>query len=215
MQLQDNPKYKGRRRQLIQELESKGIVDELVLRSIGHVPRHAFMEKGLEDYAYDDKAYPIGEGQTISQPYTVAKQSELLELTPGITVLEIGTGSGYQCAVLCAAGARVYSLEFHAALASKAKKLLHNLGYHPEIKNGDGRLGWPEPMEFDRIIVTAGALDIPSALLQQLKPGGILVIPAGLGKDKTMWVIRKDQQGQLSQTAHGTFQFVPLLHTIL
>lgn len=214
MAIQDNPKYKGRRRDLLETLAAKGIQDQLVLSAMMHVPRHAFMEKGLEDYAYEDKAYPIGENQTISQPYTVARQTELLQLTPELKVLEVGTGSGYQCAVLCAAGAEVYSIEYHPSLAKSAQALLHELGYKPNIKAGDGRLGWKEYAPFDRIIVTAGAIDIPPQLLDQLAIGGIMVIPSGPGKDKTMWVIKKQGNGDIVKEAHGIFHFVPLLHTI-
>ena len=208
---EDSYRHQGLRRGLIRVLTQKGITDPEVLAAIGRVPRHTFIESAFVAHAYDDKPFPIGEGQTISQPLTVAKQTILLEIKKGQKVLEIGTGSGYQCCVLMQLGAEVFSMEYNTALYETYSKLLHKLGYKPTLKNGDGSLGWPEHAPFDRIIVTAGAPAIPELLLQQLAPNGILVVPVGADRNQRMLRIRKDAQGNATAEDCGEAAFVPLL----
>ncbi|RMF52095.1 MAG: protein-L-isoaspartate(D-aspartate) O-methyltransferase [Bacteroidetes bacterium] len=205
----DSPRQQGLRRKLVQQLEQKGIKDPAVLAALRRVPRHLFVEPTFIELAYEDRALPIACGQTISQPYTVAYQTELLQVSPGHKVLEIGTGSGYQCAILCELGAEVYSVELERALYEQARERLTRLGYRPFLRWGDGRLGWPTYAPFDRILVTAGAAEIPPALLDQLAEGGRLVAPVGTGPDQTMLVITR-QGNQLKQEAKGLFRFVPL-----
>ena len=168
------------RRKLVEELARKGITDDKVLKAIGKVPRHQFIDDtAFERFAYVDQAFPIGCGQTISQPYTVAVQSELLDVRPGDKVLEIGTGCGYQTAVLCELGAKVHSIERHRPLYLATKARLEAMGYRARLVHGDGYKGLPADAPFDKIIVTCGAPELPSALVDQLAPGGILVIPLG------------------------------------
>lgn len=204
-------KHRGMRRALIQQLYHKGIRDEQVLRAMEQIPRHAFMDSAFVEHAYQDKAFQIGEGQTISQPYTVAFQSELLQLEPGMRVLEIGTGSGYQCAVLSAMGGQVYSIEFNPTLHERSQKLLHKLAYSAHLKCGDGTEGWVEHAPFDRILVTAGAPHIPTALVEQLATNGHLVIPVGDRNRQEMLLLKKDETEAISQSAYNLFSFVPLL----
>jgi protein-L-isoaspartate(D-aspartate) O-methyltransferase len=208
--LEDNYKQRGLRNKLVKKLREKGIKDESVLRAISVVPRHAFFETALLEHAYEDKAFPIGEGQTISQPYTVAFQSEKLEIKPNDKVLEIGTGSGYQACVLLEMGARVYTIEYNKVLYETTKDFLPQLGYKPYFFFGDGSKGLPPKAPFDKIIVTAGAPVVPDALTDQLAEGGILVIPVGDREKQVMLRIRK-QKGKLIQEEFDYFAFVPLL----
>lgn len=208
--MEDTYRHKGMRKQLIKKLVEKGIKDEAVLTAIGNVPRHYFFDPALEDHAYQDKAFPIGEGQTISQPYTVAFQSELLEVKNGSKILEIGTGSGYQACVLMEMGAKVFSIERHKPLHDQAKIMMHGMGYKPYLFCGDGTVGLPAHAPFDGIIVTAGAPAVPEAMLDQLKPGGILVIPVGNNDQQKMLKIRKLDNGKTETEEHGMFRFVPL-----
>ena len=171
--VKDSHRQQGKRQQLVKIVQEKGIEDQKVLKAIGSIPRHLFMDSSFEDHAYQDKAFPIAADQTISQPYTVAFQTELLQIKSGDTVLEIGTGSGYQTAVLCYLGAKVYTVERQRELFKKTERFLPKLGYRPKYATfGDGYLGLPDYAPFDKIIVTAGAPFIPKPLMQQLKVGG-------------------------------------------
>ncbi|MNK33930.1 Protein-L-isoaspartate O-methyltransferase [compost metagenome] len=209
--MKDTAKHQGLRNQLAAILEQKGITDKNVLEAIKKVPRHLFLNSSFEDYAYQDKAFPIGAGQTISQPYTVAFQSQLLEVQKGHQVLEIGTGSGYQTAVLCAMGAKVYSVERQNELFKSTSLLLPKLGIRPKhLSFGDGYKGLPNYAPFDSIIVTAGAPMIPNPLLAQLKIGGRLVIPVGEDPQIMTLLIRKNET-QFEKHELGEFRFVPLL----
>ena len=199
------------RQQLVDTLVKKGIKDEAVLKAIGKIPRHLFMDSGFIDHAYVDKAFPIAADQTISQPYTVAFQSELLQVKPGDKVLEIGTGSGYQCAVLIDLGAKVYSIERQQELFKKTSKFLPKIGYRAKkLIFGDGYKGLPDESPFDSIIVTAGAPFVPKPLLSQLKIGGRLVIPVGDAVQIMTLFIRKDEK-EFEKHELGEFRFVPLL----
>ena len=208
--VEDDYKLRGLRNKLVKKLREKGIKDEGVLTAIGRVPRHVFFENALLDHAYQDKAFPIGEGQTISQPYTVAFQSEKLEIKSGDRVLEIGTGSGYQACILLEMGAKVYTIEYNRTLYETARVTLPQLGYKPYFFHGDGSKGLPSKAPFDKILVTAGAPVVPVALTDQLGEGGILVIPVGDREKQTMLQIRK-KNGKLIQTEFSNFAFVPLL----
>lgn len=209
--LKDPHKQQGNRRKLVEHLQEKGIVDQNVLKAIGSVPRHLFLNSAFERYAYEDRPFAIGAGQTISQPYTVAVQSELLQLKRGMKVLEIGTGSGYQASVLHEMGAKVYTIERIKELYDRTSKLLPKLGYSVKTFFGDGNLGVPVWAPYDRIIITAGAPIIPEGLIDQLKPGGIMVIPVSNGDEEIMKTITKTESGQLITTDHGSFRFVPML----
>ena len=190
---------------------AKGVKNKKVLEAIKSIPRHLFMDSSFEDHAYQDKAFPIAADQTISQPYTVAFQTELLEIKRGNTVLEIGTGSGYQTAVLCELGAKVYSIERQQELYKKTKLFLSKIGYRPKyLSFGDGYKGLPEYAPFDKIIVTAGAPYVPNALLSQLKVGGHLVIPIGENVQIMTLFIRKSNK-EFDKKEYGDFRFVPLL----
>ena len=209
--LEDTFKHKGLRQKLVNILKTKNIKDEKVLNAIGKVPRHLFMDSGFLDHAYQDKAFPIAADQTISQPYTVAFQSELLEVKRGDKILEIGTGCGYQTAVLLELGAKVYSIERQQELFKKTSKFLPKLGYRAKkIIFGDGYKGLEEEAPFDSIIVTAGAPFVPKPLLSQLKIGGKLVIPVGDDVQIMNMFIRKGQK-EFEQQELGEFRFVPLL----
>lgn len=192
-------------------VEQKGIKDEKVLEAIRNIPRHLFIDSSFEDHAYQDKPFPIAADQTISQPFTVAYQSELLQVEKGQTVLEIGTGSGYQTAVLCELGAKVYSIERQQELFKKTKLFLSKLGYRPRhLSFGDGYKGLPEYAPFDRIIVTAGAPYVPKPLLSQLKVSGRMVIP--VGKDaQVMTLFERKSENEFVKTELDEFRFVPLL----
>lgn len=207
----DTLKHKGKRKQLADIVAAKGIDDEKVLNAIRNIPRHLFMDSSFEDHAYQDKPFPIAADQTISQPYTVAFQTELLQVSKGSTVLEIGTGSGYQTAVLCELGAKVYTIERQQELFKKTKLFLNKLGYRPKyMAFGDGYKGLPEYAPFDRIIVTAGAPQVPKPLLSQLKVGGRMVIP--VGKDlQVMTLFERKSENEFNRTELGEFRFVPLL----
>jgi len=207
----DSYRHKGLRKKLIEEIKGKGIHDEEVLSAMDRVPRHLFMDSSFIRFSYKDQAFPIGEGQTISQPYTVAFQTELLEVSPRHKVLEIGTGSGYQTAVLLELGASVYTIERQRKLFINAQSILGELGYKPHFFYGDGYQGKETYGPFDRILVTAGALDVPESLLQQLKIGGIMVVPVGGENGQEMIrIIRKDKD-EFQRTKHGFFAFVPLI----
>lgn len=209
--MKDTSKHQGLRNQLAKQLEEKGITDKNVLDAIRKIPRHLFLNSSFEDFAYQDKAFPIAAGQTISQPYTVAFQSELLQVKKDDKILEIGTGSGYQCAVLVAMGAKVYSVERQNELFKITSALLPKLGIRPKhLSFGDGYKGLPNYAPFDSIIVTAGAPIIPKALMAQLKIGGRLVIPLGEGEQVMTMLIRKNET-QFEKHEFGEFRFVPLL----
>nr|WP_315158726.1 protein-L-isoaspartate(D-aspartate) O-methyltransferase [uncultured Flavobacterium sp.] len=209
--MKDTAKHQGLRNQLVSLLQQKGITDKSVLDAIGKIPRHLFLNSSFEDYAYQDKAFPIGAGQTISQPYTVAFQSQLLEVKKEDKILEIGTGSGYQTAVLCAMGAKVYSVERQNELFKKTSVLFPKLGLRPKhLSFGDGYKGLPLHAPFDSIIVTAGAPIIPKPLMAQLKIGGKLVIPLGEDVQIMTMLIRKNAT-QFEKHEFGEFRFVPLL----
>tara|TARA_B100000768_G_scaffold169323_1_gene174834 strand:- start:4472 stop:5113 length:642 start_codon:yes stop_codon:yes gene_type:complete len=209
--LKDTPKHQGLRKKLINQLIEKGIRSKEILTVINKIPRHFFIDKDFESHAYIDKAFPIGSEQTISQPYTVAFQTSLLELKENEKVLEIGTGSGYQTAILIELKAKVYTIERQHHLFRKAKKNLPLLGYYPEIiKYGDGYLGLKEHAPFDKILITAGAVEIPKKLLLQLKIGGVMIIPVGNNTQKMTHVLRTGEN-KYQKKIFGEFSFVPML----
>lgn len=207
----DTYKLKGLRRRLSQEMALKGIKDEAVLHAIEKVPRHFFLETAFAEQAYEDKAFPIGDKQTISQPYTVAYQSQILEVKPGQKVLEIGTGSGYQACILAEMGAKVFSVERIPALLSRARSIMRHLNYEIKTQLGDGSLGWAEKAPFDKIIITAAAPHIPEVLLQQLAPRGFMVVPVGGQDRQVMKRVKKDEKGAAMVESLDYFKFVPLL----
>lgn len=209
--LEDSYKSKGLRRQLVKEIERKGIKSEAVLSAIGKMPRHAFFESIFLEHAYEDKAFPIGEKQTISQPYTVAFQTELLNVSKGDKILEIGTGSGYQAAILLELGAEVFTIEYNKKLFQKTIAFLPKLGYRPNFFRGDGSQGLSTHAPYDSIVVTAGAPNVPDALIKQLKIGGVLVIPVGDQNQQKMIAIKKLSQNKASKKEFTNFSFVPLL----
>lgn len=210
--MNDTYRHKGLRKILVKEIEAKGISDKAVLSAIEKVPRHLFLDEAFLEFAYKDNAFPIGAGQTISQPYTVAFQTQLLEIKKGEKVLEIGTGSGYQTSVLLEMEAKIFTIERQKALYDKTKNLLPELGYQPKFFYGDGYKGLPLFAPFDKVIVTAGAPFIPNPLLDQLKIGGILVIPVGgEGEPQIMTKITKLADNKYQKEELGKFQFVPLL----
>jgi len=206
----DTYRHQGMRRRLVEEVKQKGIILQGVLDAIGTIPRHLFLDSSFVEFAYQDKPFPIGSGQTISQPYTVAFMTVLLELRPGHKVLEIGTGSGYQACVLLEMKAKVYTIERQRQLYERTKAFLPSIGYKPRFFYGDGYKGLPAFMPFDGIIVTAGAPEIPDALLTQLAIGGRLVIPVGENA-QTMIRITRTGEHEYHREEHGTFRFVPLL----
>ncbi len=214
--LEDNYRHKGLRKQLVEQLRAKGISDEAVLSAINKVPRHIFLDSSFVELAYQDKAFPIGSGQTISQPYTVAFQTQLLHVGKGMKVLEIGTGSGYQACVLAAMGAKVFTIERQRNLFFKTKEVIGQLSFRVKAFLGDGYDGLPNHQPFDRVIITAGAPDIPEALTQQMKPGGIMVIPIdnAEGDGQIMLKVTKKEDGTLKREAFGDFKFVPMLKEI-
>ncbi|MBU2903505.1 protein-L-isoaspartate(D-aspartate) O-methyltransferase [Arenibacter algicola] len=209
--MKDTLKHRGMRNKLADILSEKGIVDNAVLEAIRAVPRHLFLDSSFEDHAYQDKAFPIGADQTISQPYTVAFQSELLQVRPNHKILEIGTGSGYQTAVLLKLKARVYTIERQLELFKKTNLFFKKMGYRPKkVIFGDGYKGLPEEAPFDSIIVTAGAPFVPNPLLAQLKVGGRLVIPVGTDEQVMTLFVRKSAK-EFEKKELGSFRFVPLL----
>lgn len=209
--MKDSYRHKGMRQKLIDSLEEKGIKNSDVLEAMNKVPRHLFMDSSFINFSYADKAFPIAAGQTISQPYTVAFQTELLAVQKHQKVLEIGTGSGYQCAVLLELGTRVYTIERQKELYQSARKLLQSLAYKPSFHYGDGYEGLPAFAPFDRILVTAGATKIPEKLLDQLAVGGRMVIPVGGRFGQKMILVEKEALDKCKESVHGDFAFVPLL----
>jgi protein-L-isoaspartate(D-aspartate) O-methyltransferase len=207
----DSYKHQGQRAQLVKLLNTNKINDKNVLMAMANVPRHLFLSKDFEDRAYDDVALPIDEDQTISQPYTVAFQTQTLEIKPGNKVLEIGTGSGYQAAVLADMGADVYSVERIEKLHKQAKVILSQLYKNVKLFLSDGTMGLPDKAPFDKIIVTAAAPKIPETLLAQLKPGGMAIIPIGDLKLQKMILIKKSVENIITQKELGDFRFVPLI----
>lgn len=207
----DDLKYEGLRNRLVEILVAKGITDTNVLQAIGKVPRHLFFKNGLLQFAYQDNAFPIDANQTISQPYTVAFQTQLLQVNKGVKVLEIGTGSGYQAAVLCALGADVYSIERFKLLHEKAQHILNQLKYKPMLRFGDGNDGWPAKAPFERIIITAASAKIPEKLLLQLSLGGKMVIPFGSEAGQQMLRITRLSENDFKTEKFGNFSFVPML----
>lgn len=209
--MNDTYRHKGLRKQLVAVVKGKGIKNREVLQAIEKIPRHYFMDSSFLEFAYQDKPFPIGSGQTISQPYTVAFQTELLEVKAGDKVLEVGTGSGYQACVLLELGAKVFTIERQRKLYQKTKEFLPKIGYKPKMFYGDGYKGLPTFAPFDKIIITAGAPFVPQDLLEQLKPNGILVIPEGEGDIQIMKKITKIDKDNYKTEECGTFKFVPLL----
>jgi len=207
----DSFRHQGLRRKLVEQLRTKGINSDLVLNAIGKVPRHLFMDNAFLEYAYEDQAFPIDCGQTISQPYTVAYQTELLLLNKGERVLEIGTGSGYQASVLHHCEVKVYSIERHKGLFESTRKRINELSYSIKTFFGDGFKGLPAFAPFDKILVTCGAPMIPDALIHQLKPGGIMVVPVGPLSEQVMTTILKKNNNETEIIELNKFRFVPML----
>ncbi len=209
--MKDTFRHKGLRQKLIDTLKDKGIKNQDVLDAMNRVPRHLFMDSGFLNHSYADKAFPIGSGQTISQPFTVAFQTELLEVRKHMKVLEIGTGSGYQTAVLMELGVRVFTIERIRELYQSARDNLFPMGYKPGLYYGDGYEGLPAFAPFERILVTAGANDIPEKLVEQLAVGGRMVIPVGDRLGQKMLLVEKISEKEIRKSEHGHFSFVPLL----
>ena len=207
----DSYKHKGLRKKLIESIRAKGIEDTRVLDAMDKVPRHLFMDSSFVNFSYTDKAFPIAAGQTISQPYTVAYQTELLDVKKHQKVLEVGTGSGYQTAVLLEMGARVYTIERQRQLFLEAQKTLGPLNYKPVFFFGDGYEGLPAYAPFDRILITAAAREVPQILLNQLAIGGILVLPEGDRSGQKMIRVERESDDKYHRSEHGYFSFVPLL----
>src|SRR6185436_16617599 len=210
--IEDTYRHKGLRKKLVDTVRSKGITDEKVLEAIGNVPRHFFLDSAFDEVAYEDRAFPIGEGQTISQPYTVAYQSQLLEVKNFDKVLEIGTGSTYQAVVLAAMGAQVYTIERQKKLFEQNKTFAF-LKKYPSIKffYGDGYEGLPTYSPFDKILITAAAPEIPQKLIEQLKPGGMMVLPLGAGDVQQMKRVTKLERGAIKEEVFDNFSFVPMI----
>lgn len=211
MGINETPRHQGMRKRLIDGLKIKGIRNERVLEAIGKVPRHLFMESTFIQFAYKDQAFPIGAGQTISQPFTVGMQTQLLQIEKGDKVLEVGTGSGYQAAVLLEMGAKVFTIERQKELYAKVHKFLPEIGYNPACFFGDGYKGLPNFAPFDKIIVTAGATYIPEDLKQQLAINGRMVIPVGSDRRQEMNVVIRISENEFKCEKHGDYVFVPLL----
>lgn len=211
MELIDDYQHQGQRKKLLQELREMGIASEAVLEAMNRVPRHYFLSSAFDRFAYQNQAFQIGAGQTISKPFTVARQTELLNCARGAKVLEIGTGSGYQCAVLCAMGFKVHSIERQKELFDKARPLLKAMGWRPELYYGDGYKGKEVFAPFDGIIVTCGAPEVPEFLLGQLAIGGTLVIPVGDGDGQRMFTFTRITENEFARKEHGEFAFVPML----
>jgi len=211
VEINDTYRHQGLRKQLVESLRRRHISDERVLAAIGNVPRHLFMDSSFVEYAYQDKAFPISSGQTISQPYTVAFQTELLQLKKGMKVLEIGTGSGYQACILYEMGAKVFSVERQFNLYKKVKLFFEKYGYNIKVFFKDGYEGLPTYSPFDRILITAAVHEIPEMLKHQMKVGGILVAPVGKAGHQVMTRIIKESEEQFREESHGGFVFVPML----
>ncbi|MBK5723139.1 protein-L-isoaspartate(D-aspartate) O-methyltransferase [Dysgonomonas sp. Marseille-P4677] len=209
--MNDSLRYNYKAIELVVRLKNKGIKDNQILAAIEKIPRHVFVSENLANHAYEDKPLPIDKNQTISQPYTVAFQSELLQIKPNEKVLEIGTGSGYQAAVLCEMKAKVYSIERQQQLYLKAKEVLSKLGYHPMLFYGDGYEGLPDYAPFDKILITAATKEFPKKLLEQLKIGGLMVAPIGDSNRQIMTVVKRIGADEYIESEHGAFVFVPLL----
>jgi len=209
--MEDSYLHKGLRKKLVDSIKKKGIHDQRVLKAINQVPRHLFMDSSFVHFAYKDQAFPIAANQTISQPYTVAFQTQLLDIQKGDKVLEIGTGSGYQAAVLLSMGATVYTIERFKILNLGAQNLLPKLGYRPHFFYGDGYEGLPTYAPFDKVIITAAAKEIPHKLTDQLKVNGKMVLPLGEKTTQTMTVVEKKSDNDYKITEHGAFVFVPML----
>jgi protein-L-isoaspartate(D-aspartate) O-methyltransferase len=211
MEFQDTLRHQGLRKRLVEGIRIKGIKDDKVLAAIAKVPRHLFMDSSFLQFAYKDQAFPIGAGQTISQPFTVAMQTFLLQVERHDKILEVGTGSGYQAAVLLEMGATVYTIERQRELYLKTQSILPQIGYNPKFFYGDGYKGLPTYGPFDKIIITAGAPAIPEDLLAQLKVGGRMVIPMGPREKQTMYVVVKTSDTEYYKESYGTYVFVPML----
>lgn len=210
--MEDTYRHKGLRAQLVKEIASKGITDEQVLKAVEEVPRHFFFDSAFTEQAYVDKAFPIGAGQTISQPFTVAFQTQLLEVKPGDKILEIGTGSGYQAAILSVLKAKVYTIERQKELFRFSQSIINQMGYKRIVFfYGDGYNGQPSYGPYDKIIITCGAPSLPEKLTEQLKPGGFLVAPIGKGQIQEMCRYIKTENGSLTTEKYGDFSFVPML----
>lgn len=209
--MEDSFEAKGKRKRLVAELRKKGIDDEEVLRALDTVPRHLFMDPAFLVHAYTDKAFPISSGQTISQPYTVAVQTSLLKVKKRDKILEIGTGSGYQAAILAEMGAKVYTIERHRELFLKAQNIISSLSYSVNFFYGDGYEGKPQYGPFDGIVITAAAPHVPETLLQQLKTGARLVVPLGTTTSQVMTVVERTGPDTFEYSDHGNFVFVPML----
>jgi len=208
---EDNYKHRGMRLKMLELLREMGIKDENVLRAMNNVPRHLFLPSAFLQFAYDNRAFDIGSGQTISQPFTVAFQSSLLNVEPGDKVLEIGTGSGYQTCVLRSLGARVYSVERQKELYDATSFLMNKLGFKAHLFFGDGYKGLPAHAPFDKVLITCGAPKVPEALLSQLKIGGKLIVPIGAGEKQEMTEFIRLDQNEFGRKTHGVFSFVPML----
>ena len=211
----DSFEAKGKRQRLVEELRQKGITDEEILRAINTVPRHLFMDPAFLNHAYIDKAFPIGFGQTISQPFTVAVQTSLLKIEKRSKILEIGTGSGYQAAILAEMGAKVFTIERFREIHLKAQKLLTSLGYNIDFFYGDGYAGKPQYGPFDGIIITAATSEAPPELLKQLKIGSRMVVPVGGEHSQIMTVIERTGDDSYEYSKHGDFAFVPMLKGVV
>ena len=211
MILEDSYKARGLRKALVRTVKDKGITDNRILDAIGKIPRHYFFDKAFIEHAYQDKAFPIGEGQTISQPYTVAFQTEKLEIERGDKILEIGTGSGYQACILLELGAEVFTIEYNKVLFERTRKFLPTMGYSPHFFHGDGSMGLEKHAPYDKILVTAGAPSVPKKLIEQLNIGGSLIIPVGGNETQKMVLIKKIDHKKLTRKEYNYFSFVPLL----
>lgn len=209
--LTDTYRHQGLRKLMLKEIAQMGIDDQRVMAAMNNLPRHYFMDGAFLEFAYENKAFQIGAGQTISQPFTVAFQSQLLQVEKGDKILEIGTGSGYQCGILCEMGAKVTSIERQKLLFTNAKALLSRLNYRPQLFYGDGFKGKPVFAPYDKVIVTCGAPHIPEALVAQTKVGGRLVIPLGSGDHQEMILLEKVAENEVVRTNFGKFSFVPML----
>ncbi len=209
--LKDTFKHKGMRKNLITELKEKGINNQEVLSAFEKIPRHFFLDLAFEEQAYSNMAFQIGSGQTISHPYTVAFQTDLLEVKKGDKILEIGTGSGFQTCILCSIGAKVFSIERYRDLHLKAKQIIHHFNFNPKLFFGDGYQGNQSYAPYDKILVTCGAPEIPAELKKQLKVGGVMVIPVGEGDEQKMIKLTKLNDYEFNLREYGTFKFVPML----